>query len=111
MYHLMTRAVAWNLGANILGLIELLVMVGIGGSAMTYLGPSSLVLANTLAVIGIVGIVVIDLCLRLRQLDFGRWKRLFSPVAGGCIAYVPVWLTSSLFLLYLLGLSLAEHLH
>jgi hypothetical protein len=94
MRHL-SRIVATPFGVNILGLLELFALIGslAGTIALANYIPQSLrwLLLGCLAG-PVVAIVVFDLWWRHRQPETTRWGRLFSPFAGGCFFFLPIWL-------------------
>ncbi len=91
MRHL-TRIVGVPFGVNILGLLEIFAFVGtiFGATAASDHVPRFLGLA---ALVGAPGLIVaFDLWWRHRQPEATKLARLFSPFAGGCFAFVPIWL-------------------
>jgi len=86
----LTRIV--HCGMNLLGLLEMFALTGalVGVTAFLDDIPQSLRLLPLVLASGV--IVAFDIWWRRRQLDFGRRARLFSPFAGGCFVYLPIWL-------------------
>jgi len=91
MRHL-TGIVAVKAGANILGLLELFAFVGgmFGGIELSE--HTSRIIGRVFLGVAVAAIIAFDLFWRSRQREFGSWWRLFSPFAGGCFVFVPVWL-------------------
>jgi hypothetical protein len=91
MRHL-TRIVGVPIGVNLLGLLELFAFIGVlfGMIALTNYVHAVILLA--LLVGSVIGIIVFDLWWRRGQPEVTWWGRLFSPFAGGCFFYVPIWL-------------------
>ena len=91
MRHL-TRIVSVPFGVNILGLLEIFALVGalFGMIVVSDYISQSLRLATL--VCAAAAIVAFDLWWRRGQPETTWWARLFSPFAGGCFVFVPIWL-------------------
>jgi hypothetical protein len=94
MRHL-SRIVALPFGVNIIGLMEVFAVIGIQFGAIALSDQISAFLGRVVGAFGLGAVMVFDLWLRSRQPEGTRWRRLFSPFAGGCFVFVPIWLLVS----------------
>jgi hypothetical protein len=102
------RVVVVPFGTNILGLLEFFAIIGVFIATITLLSPISRVLANAVLLVAVLGIIVLDLVWRSRQPESSRWSLLFSPFAGGCFLFVPIWLLFPVFILSILAVVLVK---
>ena len=78
-----TRIVVFPIGINVLGMLELCAVFGIG--------VYTAALPGIFALMGMTSIMAFDLWWRSGQTDEEWWVRFVSPYAGGCLAFLPVW--------------------
>lgn len=84
-------------GVNILGLLEILALVGmLGMAASVETLPKAL--TAMLFFSGVLRVMGFDVWWRLGQPGLNRWERLLSPYCGGCCRLAPVWLVPPGFL-------------
>jgi hypothetical protein len=88
MRHL-SRIVVVPAGTNLLGLLEMFAFIGT--LSLTNYVPR--IAAFALLPVAFFGTVGLDLWWRIGQPERSVWVRLFSLFTGGCLAFLPIWLS------------------
>ena len=97
---ILTRVVALKGGANLLGMFELLVLLGIGWSLLDERIPADNRWNQAVLTAMGCSMAVIDLTWRVFQTQAGRVWRWFSPFDGGCFLFFPGWVLGTLLAAY-----------
>jgi hypothetical protein len=106
IFELLTHIVILNGGANLLGLLEFFAWVGVMALAVSVLEYK--LLSAAIFIIGWFIIIGFDLLWRLKQVEYDKISRLFSPFCGGCFVFLPIWFVFSVGMIGLVILVLIK---
>jgi hypothetical protein len=79
-------------GINVLGMLWLFIGVFPTSIAVATLEPPRM-FAGMLLVSGVVASILLDVWWRFRSEPAGDWQRFFRPLSGGCLLWIPYWLS------------------